>query len=114
MRAHGHFITANGMKYGHFCIWDDMQTAENKTDSSGKQIRCEKLRNTDEKLRVHEWTNWWGASRQTGGASRSALASTRNDCSKFRHCPGLVHVLQNPILYDTWGGSSNIFSARVL
>ena len=91
-----------------------MQTAENKTDSSGKQICCEKLRNTVEKLGVHEWTNWGGTSGQTGGAARSALASTRNDCSKFRHCPGLVHVLQNPILYDTWGGASNIFSARVL
>ena len=114
MRAHGPFITANRMKYGQFCIWDDMQTAENKTDSSGKQIRCEKLRNTVEKLGVHEWTNWRCTSGQTGGAARSALASTRNDCSKFCHFPGLVHVLQNPILYDTWGGASNIFSARVL
>ena len=55
-----------------------------------------------------------GASGQTGGAARYALASTRNDCSKFRHCPGLVHMLQNPIMYDTWGGASNIFSARSL
>ena len=53
-----------------------MQTAENKTDSSGKQIRCEKLRNTVEKLGVHEWTNWGGTSGQTGGAPRSALAAT--------------------------------------
>ena len=45
-----------------------MQTAENKTDSSGKKIRCEKLRNTVEKLGVHEWTNWGGTSGQTGGA----------------------------------------------
>ena len=114
MRAHGPFVTANRIKYGQFCIWDDMQTAESKTDSSGKQICCEKLRNTDEKLVVHEWTNWGRASGQTGGAARSALASTRNDCSKFRHCPGLVHVLQNPIMYDTWGGASNIFSAKSL
>ena len=68
MRAHGPFVTANRIEYGQFCIWDDMQTAESKTDSSGKQICCEKLRNTDEKLgsRVdqlggREWTNWGGS-----------------------------------------------------
>ena len=69
-----------------------MQTAENKTDSSGKQIRCEKLRNTVEKLGVHEWTNWGGTSGQTGGAPRSALAATKSDLPKFEQCPSIVQV----------------------
>ena len=60
------------------------------------------------------WTNWGCASGQTGGATNSALATTRNDCHKFFRCPGLLHMVQNPIMYDTWGGASNIFSARSL
>ena len=61
-----------------------------------------------------EWTNWRGTSGQTGGAPRSALAATKSDLPKFWQCPGLVHVPQNPIMYDMWGGTGNIFSARSL
>ena len=34
---------------------------------------------------------------------------TTKGCHKF--CPGLLDMLQNPIMYDTWGDESNIFSA---
>ena len=73
-----------------------------------KKYELRKLRNPVEKYGSGEWTNWWGASGQTGGATKSALATTINDCHKFFRCPGLLHMVQNPIMYDTWGGASNI------
>ena len=79
-----------------------------------KKYEVRKLRNPVEKYGSGEWTNWGCASGQTGGATKSALATTRNDCHKFRRCPGLLHMLQNPIMYDTWGGASNIFIDRSL
>ena len=53
------------------------------------------------------------------------IATIRNDCHKFRQCPlstgqwtmtklgqcpGLLHMLQNPIMYDTWWGVPATFS----
>ena len=61
-----------------------------------------------------QWTNRVCMSGQIGWAPRSALAATKSDLPKFWQCPGLVHMLQNPIMYDMWGGTINIFSARSL
>ena len=49
-----------------------------------------------------QWTNRVCMSGQIGWAPRSALAATKSDLPKFWQCPGLVHVPQNPIMYDIW------------
>ena len=91
-----------------------MKTLEMRLRAVKKKYEIRKLGNPVEKYGSGEWTNRRGASGQTGGATKSALATTRNDCHKFFRCPGLLHVVQNPIMYETWGGASNIFSARSL
>ena len=55
-----------------------------------------------------------GASGQTGGGTKSALVPTWNDLPRFRQCLGLAHMMQFPIMYGMWGGTTNIFSARCL
>ena len=60
------------------------------------------------------WKMVFWKSGQTGGAAKSALASTWNDLRKWWGCLGLGHVVQNPMMYDTWGGASHFFSARSL
>ena len=85
-----------------------MKTLEMRLRAVEKKYEIRKLGNPVEKYGSGEWTNRRGASGQTGGATKSALATTRNDCHKFFRCPGLLHVVQNPIMYETWGGASNI------
>ena len=55
-----------------------------------------------------------GASGQTGGGTKSALVPTWNDLPRFRQCLGLAHMMQFPIMYGMWGGTTNIFSVRCL
>ena len=97
-----------------FAHWMPCRTLKMRPRAVQKKSEYESLRNPVEKLGRCEWTNWWGKCGQTGGAAKSALASTWNDLRKWWGCLGLGHVVQNPMMYDTWGGASHFFSARSL
>ena len=70
------FFTANPICNELFWIEDDSQNTEIRIHDSGEQIRNEILRNTTAEMESRKWTNWGWGSGQTGGAARSALATT--------------------------------------
>ena len=81
-------------------------------------MQMEISRNTGAEILVthqgQKWTNWRRQSGQTGGAAKSALATTWSDLGKFWGCLWPPDMLQNPKMYDTWGCASHFFSARSL
>ena len=98
----------------HFAHWMPCRTLKMRPRAVQKKSEYESLRNPVEKLSRCEWTNWRRKSGQTGGATKCAAAATWNDLRKLTQCPGLVHMMQKPMICVMWGGTIHFFSARSL